>query len=330
MSKLANALAVGGHGKFLAQAQLNLRGQHMAQTLGPRETNLKEVNVITTRSRKVIEPTAKLRESEKDRSSIEESTPSEEAVKNPSRVPFPQALKSTSKSTSQHSKILEYLKQVKVNLPLLHVISQVPIYAKVLKDLCTIKWKHHVEKTTFLTEHVNAVIEQKVPPKYKEPGCPNVSCIIGNHEIAQALLDLGASVNIIPYAIYSALGLGKIKLTTVVLQLADRSTIRPRGIVEDVLVQIDKLCYLVDFLVLDVKVDVNPEEDDGYHQTYMIDTLVEEEAHALIDPDPLNFFLLNFEILARDDNGEYPDIDGNFNDFQDYGIPLVTTSNELV
>ncbi|XP_022880787.1 uncharacterized protein LOC111398065 [Olea europaea var. sylvestris] len=334
----------------------------MAQTSESGKTNLKEVNSITTRSGKVIELTPKPRECEKDPSIIEKSTPSEEVVKNPSRVPFPQALKSTSKSSSQHSEILEHLKQVKVNLPLLHVIPQVPIYAKVLKDLCTVKMKHRVKKIAFLTKHASVVIEQKVPPKYKDPGCPIVSCIIGNHEIAQALFDLGANVNIMPYAIYLALGLGEIKPTIVVLQLVDRSTIKPRGAVEDVPVQIDKFCYPVDFLVLDVKVDVNVnskipiilgrpflaitnalinwrndlmklsfgnmtldvnifhvmkqlEEDDECHQTYMTDALVKKEAHALIDPDPLNSFFLNSEIPARYDNGEYANIYVAFNDF---------------
>ncbi|XP_022859047.1 uncharacterized protein LOC111379846 [Olea europaea var. sylvestris] len=227
MSKLTNALTVVEREKFPAQAQRNPRGQHMAQTSGSRENNLKEFNAITTRSGKVIEPTSKSNEYEKDPSNLEESTLSEEVVKNPPRVPFPQALKATAKSIGQHSEILEHLKQVKINLPLLHMISQVPTYAKVLKDLCTIKRKHHVKKTAFLTEH-----------------------------ISQVLLDLGASVNIMPYSIYLSLGLGEIKPTSVSLQLADRSTIRPRGVVEDVLVQIDKFCYPVDFLE-DLKEDVN-------------------------------------------------------------------------
>lgn len=137
------------------------------------------------------------------------------------------------------------------------MISQVPTYAKVLKDLCTVKRKHHVKKTTFLTKQASAMFEKRVPPKYKDPCCPIISCIIENREFEQALLDLGASVNLISYAIYLSLGLGEMKPTSVALQLADRSTIRPRGVIEDVLVQIDKFYYLVDFLVLDVKVDVN-------------------------------------------------------------------------
>ncbi|XP_022854088.1 uncharacterized protein LOC111375486 [Olea europaea var. sylvestris] len=345
----------------------------MAKTSGSGETNLKEVNTITTRSGKVIEPISKPRESEKDPSSIEESAPSGEVPKNSSRVPFPQALKSTSKFASEHSEILEHLKQVKVNLSLLHVISQVPTYVKVFKDLCTIKRKHHIKKTTFLAKHVSVVIEQN---SHQSIRTLDVLLIIGNDEILQALLDLGASVNIMPYAIYSTLCLGEIKPTTVVLQQADWSTIKPREVVEDVIVEIDKFCCPMDFLVFDVKVDVNViskiliilgrpflatanafincrnnliklsfgnmtldvnifhimkqfEEDGKCHQTYMIDTLVEEEAHALIDPGPLNYFLLNSEISTRYDNGEYADICATFDDFQDYGTPPVTTSNEF-
>lgn len=260
MSKLTNFLTVGERGKFPAQPQSNPKGQHMAQTSGSEGNNFKEVNAITTRSGKVIGPIIKSRESgekEKNSRNSEESAPSEEVVEIPTRVPFPQALKSTSKSASHHSEILEHLKQVKINLPFLHVISQVPAYAKVLKDLCTVKRKHHVKKTAFLTEHVSAVIEQRTPPKYKDPGCPTISCIIGNHDIGQALLDLGASVNLMPYEIYSQLGLGEMKPTSVVLQLADRSTIKPRGVIEDVLVQIDKIYYPIDFLVVDVKTNVS-------------------------------------------------------------------------
>ena len=61
------------------------------------------------------------------------------------------------------------------------------------------------------------------------------------------------------YSIYLQLGLGEIKPTSVVLQLADRSIKKPRGIVEDVLLQIDKFYYPVDFLVLDTHSVVNME-----------------------------------------------------------------------
>ena len=108
-----------------------------------------------------------------------------------------------------------------------------------------------MKERAFLTEHSTAIIQFKTPPKYKDPGCPTISCIIGSHKIDQALLDLGASMNLIPYTVYEHLGLGEIKPTRITLQLADRSIKIPRGIVEDVLVQVDKFYFPVDLVVLD-------------------------------------------------------------------------------
>ena len=68
-----------------------------------------------------------------------------------------------------------------------------------------------------------------------------------------ALLDLGASVNLLPYSVYKQLGLGELKPTTITLSLADRSVKIPKGIVEDVLVKVDKFYYSVDFIVLDTE-----------------------------------------------------------------------------
>ena len=228
----------------------------MAQTSCLDDQNVKEVNAISTRSGKIMEETS----TSATTSSSKEVVPEKDEPTNvPVKVPFPQALRSTGKVPEHQSEILEHLTQVKINLPLLHVIKQVPAYAKVIKDLCTIKRKHHVKKTAFLTEQVSAVIDHKTPLKYKDPGCPTISCLIGTHEFSQALLDLGASVNLMPYSVYSQLGLGEIKPTSVVLQLADRSIKKPRGIVEDVLVQVDKFYYPVDFLVLDTQSVVSME-----------------------------------------------------------------------
>ena len=113
--------------------------------------------------------------------------------------------------------ILEHLHQVKINLSLLHIIKQVSAYAKVIKDLCTIKRKHHVKKTAFLTGQVIAVILHKTPPKYKNLGCPTISCTIGDYIMDHALLDLGASVNLIPFSVYQKLGLGELKPTSITL-----------------------------------------------------------------------------------------------------------------
>ena len=166
--------------------------------------------------------------------------------------PFPQALRGK-KNASQQAGILEVLRQVTVNIPLLDIIKQVPTYAKFLKDLCTIKKGLGIEKKAFLTEQVSAIIQSKYPVKYKDPGSPTISVNIGGNCIDKSLLDLGASVNLMSYSMYKQLGLGELKPTNITLSLADRSVKIPKGIVEDVLVKIDKFYYPVDFVVLDTE-----------------------------------------------------------------------------
>ncbi|RVW84255.1 hypothetical protein CK203_045257 [Vitis vinifera] len=112
------------------------------------------------------------------------------------------------------SEILEVLRQVKVNIPLQDMIKQVPTYAKFLKDLCTIKRGLTVNKKVFLTEQVSAILQCKSPLKYKDPGRPTISIMIGGKVVEKALLDLGESVNLLPYSIYKQLGLGELKPTT--------------------------------------------------------------------------------------------------------------------
>ena len=96
-----------------------------------------------------------------------------------------------------------------------------------------------------------------MPPKYKDPGSPTISIVVGNSKLGHALVDLGASVNLLPYSVYVDLGLGELEPTNITLQLADRSVKIPRGIVKDVLVQVDKFYFPVDFVVLDTQPVVN-------------------------------------------------------------------------
>ena len=72
-------------------------------------------------------------------------------------------------------------------------------------------------------------------------------------QIERVLLDLGASVNLLPCSVYVQLGLGELKPTSMTLQLADRSVKVTRGIVEDVLIKVDKFYFPVDFIVLDTE-----------------------------------------------------------------------------
>ena len=142
---------------------------------------------------------------------------------------------------------------MKVNIPLLDMIKQVLTYAKFLKDLCTVKKGLGIEKRAFLIEQVSAIIQSKTPVKYKDLGSPTIAVNIGATCIDKALLDLGASVNLLPYSVYKQLGLGELKPTNITLSLVDRSVKIPKGIVEDVLVKVEKFYYPVDFVVLDTE-----------------------------------------------------------------------------
>ena len=168
------------------------------------------------------------------------------------KAPYPQRL-GPEKSTVQLDKMLEVFKQVRINIPLLEAIQQIPAYAKFLKDLCTFKRTTNVPKKAFLAQQASSIISCPTPIKYKDPGCPTISCQIGDHHIEKALLDLGASVNLLPYSIYEELGLGELKRTHVTLQLADASIRYPKGVVEDVLIKVGDFVFPVDFVVLDTK-----------------------------------------------------------------------------
>ena len=158
---------------------------------------------------------------------------------------------------TNHSEIYELFKQVKLNIPLLDVIKKIPSYAKFLKDLCIVKRKLGVNKEAFMTEQSTSLIRNNLPPKYKDPGSPTISIVVGNSKLGHALVDLGASVNLLPYSVYVDLGLGELEPINITLQLADRSVKIPRGIVKDVLVQVDKFYFPVDFVVLDTQPVVN-------------------------------------------------------------------------
>ena len=140
-----------------------------------------------------------------------------------------------------------------MNILLLDMIKHVPTYAEFLKDLCTVKKGLGINKKAFLTEQVSSIIQCKTLLKYKDPGSPTISVNIGGTFIDKTLLDLGASVNLLPYSMYKQFGLGELKPTNITLSLADRSVKIPKEIVEDVLVKVDNFYYPVDFVVLDTE-----------------------------------------------------------------------------
>nr|XP_027109356.1 uncharacterized protein LOC113729231 [Coffea arabica] len=130
-------------------------------------------------------------------------------------------------------------------------------YTKFLKEIMTKKRKLVDSETIALTEECSAIIQNKLPPKLKDPGSFTVPCTISNVEFSKAQCDLGASVSLILLTVTRQLGLKELKRTNIDLQLADRSIRHPMGILENVLIKVQKFIIPVDFVVLDMEEDVN-------------------------------------------------------------------------
>ncbi|KAK1430664.1 hypothetical protein QVD17_13567 [Tagetes erecta] len=172
-------------------------------------------------------------------------------------APYPSALVEPIKASPygkkgpQQDEMWETFKQVKINLPLLDAIKQIPSYAKYLKDLCTQKRHNKLPKKLDLTAHVSAVLSGSLPPKLKDPGAPLISIQVGDFKINRALLDLGASVSILPGSLYDQYDFGPLQKADTTVVLADLTLKLPRGIVNDVIIKVGEFYYPVDFLVLD-------------------------------------------------------------------------------
>ncbi|XP_052198267.1 uncharacterized protein LOC127805553 [Diospyros lotus] len=169
-------------------------------------------------------------------------------------IPFPQRLRKH-KLDKQFEKFLEVFKKLHINIPFTDALPQKPSYTMFMKEILSNKRRLDEHETVMLTEESNAILQNKLPPKLKDPGSFTIPCTIGSLYFEQALCDLGASINLMPYSIFRELGLGEAKPIRMSLQLEDRSVKHPRGIIKDILVKVDKFIFPVDFVILDMGED---------------------------------------------------------------------------
>nr|XP_016498752.1 PREDICTED: uncharacterized protein LOC107817436 [Nicotiana tabacum] len=155
------------------------------------------------------------------------------------------------KKDDQYRKIIEMLRQIQLNIPLMDALREIPSYAKIMKDLMSRKFDFQDLSTVTLTQTCSAAVTRPMAQKLSDPGSFTIPCTIRSYAFAKALCDLGASINLIPLAIYTKLGISRARPTLMLLQLADRTVKRPTGILDDVLVQMGKFIFLADFVILD-------------------------------------------------------------------------------
>ncbi|XP_060216742.1 uncharacterized protein LOC132644182 [Lycium barbarum] len=148
-------------------------------------------------------------------------------------------------------KFIEKLKQLSINIPLLEALEKMSGYAKFIKDLVTKRRQTNAR----CYHHCSSIVTKALVQKKKDPRAFTISCTIGAYKFSKALCDLGASINLMPLAIFNKLGLGTSRPTTLRLLMADRTVKRQVGILVDVLVMVDRFIFLADFVILDCVVD---------------------------------------------------------------------------
>ncbi|XP_058005391.1 uncharacterized protein LOC131181359 [Hevea brasiliensis] len=170
-------------------------------------------------------------------------------------LPFPQRFQKA-KIDKQFGKFLKVLKKLYINISFIDVISQMPSYDKFLKEILSNKRRLEDYEIVALTEKCSAILQNKLPPKLKDPRRFSTPCHIGETSIKRALCDLEASVSLMALSICEKLKVGDLKPTTISLQLTDRSIKYLVGILENVSLKVGKFFILVDFIVLEMEEDV--------------------------------------------------------------------------
>nr|GEY27237.1 reverse transcriptase domain-containing protein [Tanacetum cinerariifolium] len=144
-----------------------------------------------------------------------------------------------------------------------YALLHMPKFALMFKSLLNNKEKLFDLATTLVNENCSTVILKKLPEKLRDPDKFLIPCDFPKFDECLALVDLGASINLMPLSIWKKLSFPELTFTQMILELADRSTTRPAGIAEDIFVKVRKFYFPTDFEVVDYVVDprvpLNPE-----------------------------------------------------------------------
>ncbi|GJT77566.1 reverse transcriptase domain-containing protein [Tanacetum coccineum] len=124
-----------------------------------------------------------------------------------------------------------------------------------IKELISNKHKIEQISAAFLSDESSAILQNKVPPKLGDPGSFLIPCNFNKTFSCNALADLGASINLMPYSLYAKLSLETLKPTKMSVRLADRSFQYPVGIAENMLVEVGKFTFPADFVILEMEED---------------------------------------------------------------------------
>nr|XP_009765157.1 PREDICTED: uncharacterized protein LOC104216734 [Nicotiana sylvestris] len=114
-----------------------------------------------------------------------------------------------------------------------------PAYAKFMKEILSKKRKVEETSVVKLTEHCSAILLNKFPKKCGDPGSFTIPCSLRSTKFQKSLKLEGE--------------IGEISSIPMSLQLADQTIIILEGIVEDVMVRVDKFVFPMDFIVVNIE-----------------------------------------------------------------------------
>ncbi|XP_076929879.1 uncharacterized protein LOC143594447 [Bidens hawaiensis] len=155
----------------------------------------------------------------------------------------------------EYEHFLDMFRQLKINLPLIEALQHMPKCAKFLKDLLKKKDRLREVSSIPLSGVCSTVVLNGVQENLSNSCVFTTPCMFGSYMTSQALADLCASINLMRYSLYEKLELGELTPTRLSLSLADHSVKYPQGIIENLLVKVDKFVFPIDFMVLDMEAD---------------------------------------------------------------------------
>ncbi|GJZ04671.1 reverse transcriptase domain-containing protein [Tanacetum coccineum] len=173
-------------------------------------------------------------------------------------IPYPSRLndqKLREKANNQMLKFLQIFQRLHFDISFTDALLHMPKFASTFKSLLSNKEKLFELAKTPLNENCSAVLLKKLPEKLGDPGKFLIPCDFPELDECLALADLGASINLMPLSVWKQLSLPELTSTRMTLELADRSTVHPKGVAEDVFVKVGKFYFLADFVVVDYDVD---------------------------------------------------------------------------
>ncbi|XP_070004089.1 uncharacterized protein [Nicotiana sylvestris] len=165
--------------------------------------------------------------------------------------PYPQKF-AKQNSENQFKMFVDMMKSLSINMMLVEALEQMPGYAKFMKDLVTKKRSMNCE-TIKITRQVSVIVHS-MALKLEDPSTFTIPCTIGSADFAKALCDVGANINLMPYSVFKTLGIGQPQPTYMRLEMADQIMKRPLGIIDDVLVRVEKFILPADFVILNCEV----------------------------------------------------------------------------